>query len=147
MPPPADTDCCRYHGTGSSSLSHLPSVQRGTAVLLAVLFPCAGPSEDGRRGWQIAGLLDGAGLPCDFSVSALCLEDDSAAVPWCMRTSGRCRVSAERPGLWRSYLKRWLFLLLSTLTTHNSTNVVAQHGPNPQESPSSLCNCPVKTYF
>lgn len=123
-----------------------PCGPRRTSVLLAVLFPPAGPSEDGRRGWRIAALLLGAGLPRDFSVSALCLEDDSASVPWCMRTSRRRRLSAEWPRLWRGYLKPFCFFCVDSHDSQlNKCDGITWL--NPYESPYSLCKCTVKEFL
>lgn len=60
-------------------------------------------SEDGYRRWRIVRLLAVQNL-CDFSVSALCHEDESASISWCMRTERQSRLSGE-PRLWGGYLK------------------------------------------
>lgn len=85
------------------------------------------------------GAPGGAGLPCGFSVSAFCLEDDSASVTWCMRTSRRRRLSAEQPRLWRGYLKLFCFFYVNSHDSQlNKCGSITW--PNTYESPTLYVN-------
>lgn len=70
-------------------------------------------SEDGYRRWRIARLLAVRNLR-DFSVSALCREDESASISWCMRSERQSRLSGE-PRLWGGYLKLFFMSMLTPL--------------------------------